>query len=387
MKVCDVTQAYSPTGGGVRTYLHAKRAGLLARGIEHVLIVPGPVDEVERDGAATTYRVAGAPLPGAPSYRMVFRLDKVLSLLAAERPDVVEVQCPWVMPWTALRHRRRHGGVAVGAYVTDFPTAYLEDPLTRRIGPRSGRWGRRAGELYARTLYSRFDATVAISQVGAARLREMGVERVHCVPLGVDPEWFHPGRRDPAVRAEIGVADDEILVVYAGRLDRERRPDLLLDALELLPPRSRVRLAIAGTGPLRPLLEARARTMERVVLLPFFTDRDELVRLLASADVYASAMPHETFGLAVLEAQACGLPVVGVRSGAMLDRVVAGTGILVRPDSPEAIAEVLESTPLEAWRRMGRNARELVQARYTWDATVDRLLGLYRRLLQEGRGA
>jgi alpha-1,6-mannosyltransferase len=92
-------------------------------------------------------------------------------------------------------------------------------------------------------------------------------------------------------------------------------------------------------------------------------------------------MPHETFGLSVIEAQACGLPVLGVRSGAMLDRVVADTGILVRPDSPEAIAQALEMTPREAWRRMGRNARELVEASFSWARTAQRLLTLYESLL------
>jgi alpha-1,6-mannosyltransferase len=383
VKVCDLTQSYAPTGGGVRTYLHAKREELLRMGMEHVLIVPGPRDGVTRAGAATTYHVGSAAIPFAQAYRLLLRADKVLRILARERPDVVEVQCPWLMPWTALRHRGRHGGVTVGTFMTDLSIAYVAEPVRKRLGRRAAIHAQALADGYVRALYGRLDATVAISESSATRLRSLGLDNVAHVPLGVDADRFHPARRDPAVRASLGASADDLLLIYAGRLDREKRPDVIADAVSGLQD-DRVRLVLIGEGPLRPALERRGRERGRIITLPFVQDRDRLAALMASADVYVTAMPHETFGLSVLEAQSCGLPVLGVRAGAMVDRVPEGTGILVEPDSPAAFAAVLGATAREEWKRMGSRARALVEAGYSWRRTAERLAILYGDL-QGGR--
>jgi alpha-1,6-mannosyltransferase len=386
VKVCDLTQSYAPTGGGVRTYLHAKREELLRLGMEHVLIVPGARDAVTRTGAATTYQVGGPGIPFAPAYRLLLRADKVLRILARERPDVVEVQCPWLMPWTALRYRERYGGVTVGTYMTDVSTGYIAEPVRKRLGRRAAAHAQALADRYVRALYGRCDATLAISETSATRLRGLGLSNVHHVPLGVDADRFHPARRDPAVRASLGAAEDDLLLVYAGRLDREKRPDVLVEAVTGMAD-PRMRLVLVGEGPLRAALEARGRAHGRILTLPFIQDRDRLAAIMASADVYVTAMPHETFGLSVLEAQSCGLPVLGVRAGAMVDRVPDGTGVLVEPDSPAAIAAVLAVTAREDWQRMGGRARALVEAGYSWRRTADRLAGLYEVLLDRCRPA
>src|SRR5690606_20434674 len=98
-----------------------------------------------------------------------------------------------------------------------------------------------------------------------------------------------------------------------------------------------------------------------------------------SADVYVSAMPHETFGLSVAEAQASGLPVVGVRAGAMTDRVRDGEdGFLVEPGSPRALADRIMSTPRDHWPAMGRRARERVEHELSWSRTFETILDMYR---------
>lgn len=94
MKVCDLTQSYAAQGGGIRTFIHAKRDYLLERtAAEHVLILPGAADTVERRGRASIRTVASPLVPGSSVYRLLLRSDKVLRLLEAERPSIIDCHC------------------------------------------------------------------------------------------------------------------------------------------------------------------------------------------------------------------------------------------------------------------------------------------------------
>ncbi|HEX6307048.1 MAG TPA: glycosyltransferase [Longimicrobiales bacterium] len=379
MKLCALTQSYAPTGGGIRTMVHAQQDWFRACGLEHVLIVPGAEDTITRDGCLTTYTIASPQVPGSNVYRLLLRSDKVLRILRAEMPDVIEVHCTYNLPWTAFRHRRRHGGLVTGFYMTDLAVAYVEAPLRQRAGRRIAALARAGVERYIRALYSRCDFTIAISPSMRDRLHAMGVGNALYLPLGVDTCTFTPDRRSAAVRARLGASPTDLLLVYAGRLDTEKRPELLCDALALLPASTNARLVIAGDGPMRPRLEQRAAQDERIRVLPFIQDRTELAAMLASADVYVSAMAFETFGLSVVEAQASGLPVVGVRAGAMIDRVRDGVdGFLVEPDSPHALAQRIADTPPGQWPAMGQRARARVESEFSWSRTFETLLTIYR---------
>jgi alpha-1,6-mannosyltransferase len=391
VKICDLTQSYAETGGGVRTYLHAKRDHILDRtDHQHVLIVPGPDDERTPNGRSTTYRIASPRVPGSPAYRLLLRSDKVLRILREERPDVIEVHCTYNLPWTALWHRRDHEAAVVGFTMTDLGSAYVEPGVRRVLGRTAGRAARRLTDRYIEALYGRCDATVAISADMADDLAERGVDGVRWIPLGVDTDRFRPGHDGHAVRERYGAGTEDLLMVYAGRLDGEKRPDVLVDAFEALPPDFPAVLVLAGEGALREPLAARTRDDARVHVVPFIQDRDELARLLAGADLYVSAMPHETFGLSVVEAQASGLPVLGVRSGAMVERVTDGeTGRLVPPDDPEAMAGAMRELAGDRDRleAMGRRGRAHVERHFSWTRTFERLLELYAEMAPGSGGA
>lgn len=387
MKICDLTQSFAATGGGVRTYLDAKRSYLVERtDHEHLLIIPGAEDSVTRDGRTTTITVKSPLVPGSQIYRLLLRSDKVLKLLRAERPDIVECQCSYNLPWTAFYYRRRNRDArVVGSYMTDLAEAYIR-PVARRVMGKAG--GARMATMtdgYIRRLYKHFDAAVTISPALQDRLSGIGVEDVRMIPLGVDLEVFHPSRRDPELRAELGVADDGVMMTYCGRLDGEKRASLLVDAFERLPPDVPITLVLVGDGPLRQKLAKRARKHNRVHVLPFESDRKKVARLLASSDVYVSAMPFETFGLSVVEAQACGLPVVGVAGGAMRDRVPgdAGVGILGPVDDVDCLARNMLKVAKSPHRtEAGERAREMVETEFSWSRTFDRMCGLYDEILR-----
>ncbi|MEM1042388.1 MAG: glycosyltransferase [Bacteroidota bacterium] len=382
MRVCDLTHAYTDTSGGIRTTIDAKRRYLLRHtDHEHVLIAPGPKDGVERDGRATTIRVAGPVIPGADPYRFFLRADKVRAALAAVQPDLVELHTFYTSPWAAFSYRKMHPVAVTAFYHTDLPSAYVRPAAARLLGERAGDVAERWTEAYVRTVFDRCDRGFAVSADLVQRLRRMGVAApLDAVPLGVDLGLFHPAKRDPALREQLGVAGDGLLLVYAGRLDSEKQPAVLADAVELLPAGLRPTLVLAGQGPHRAALEARAATGERLRVLPYVGDKEALARLLASADVYVTAGPHETFGLSVVEAQASGLPVVGVAAGALVDRVPPRAGRLGPVGDASAFARNIAEVAAER-ERFGAAARAHVEAAFSWDRTFERLLAVYDAVL------
>ena len=373
--LCDVTQSWSAVGGGVGTYLRHKRQHILDNTPHrHLLIVPGEIDEVIEDGRTITATVASPKVPGSPNYRLLLRSWQVRRLLARFKPDLIECQDAYNLPWAAIGHAQRHPGTAlVAAYMTDFPTVYVERPFAKVMGETLAGAASRLCYWYCGKLYRRFDLIYALSENGgAAKLRDLGLDPVEVVPLGVELGEFSPDRRDLALRRKLGVADDAPLLIYAGRLDGEKRAQAVVDAFLLLPDSLGAHLVLLGDGPLRAqFLLADA---PRLHAPGYVKSRSELARWLASADLYVSGMADETFGISIIEAQASGLPVVGVAAGAMVDRVDHKIGRLGPVDDSAAMAaNILDlwSGDLAAMRQ-----RTLAHARqFGWDKSMDILFG------------
>src|SRR4051794_29763594 len=133
---------------------------------------------------------------------------------------------------------RRHAPetTLVAAYMTDFPTVYAERPFARFMGkPLAGLCGRICYR-YCGALYRRFDNLFTLSENGgAAKLRAYGVQNVDVVPLGVEVGEFAPTKRDSSLRRNLGLGDSHPLLIYVGRLDGEKKPDLVVEAFRNLP--------------------------------------------------------------------------------------------------------------------------------------------------------
>jgi alpha-1,6-mannosyltransferase len=372
---CDLTQSWSDVGGGVRTYLLHKRRHILdSTPHRHLMIIPGPRDEVVEEDRAITVTVRSPKVPGSPHYRLMLRNGAVRRALERYRPDLIECQDAYNLPWAAIAHRRRFPETAlVAAYMTDFPTVYVERPFSKVItGPLASVCGRICYR-YCGALYRRFDAVFSLSENGgAAKLRSYGIDPVYVVPLGVELGEFGPQKRDTRLRRKLGLADHQPLLIYVGRLDGEKKPDVVAKAFGALPEDLGARLALIGEGPLRE--EIAALGDERIIMPGYMKDRTELARWLASADIYVSGMADETFGVSIVEAQASGLPVVGVAAGAMLDRVTRSEGRL----GPVGDSEAMARNILEVWN--GDRARMADEARaqalqFSWDHSMEVLFG------------
>lgn len=371
---CDLTQSWSDVGGGVRTYLlHKRRHILQSTPHRHLLIIPGARDEVIEEDRAITVTVASPKVPGSPHYRLMLRNGAVREALERFRPDLIECQDAYNLPWTAIRYRQRHPETAlVAAYMTDFPTVYVQRPFRKFItNPVAGVLARTCYR-YCGLLYRRFDSIFALSENGgAAKLRSLGIG-CDVVPLGVELGEFGPRRRDPRLRARLGVSDEQPLLVYVGRLDGEKKPDVVVEAFRQLPRSLGAKLVLIGEGPLRS--EIAALNDDRIVMPGYVKDRAELAGWLASADIYVSAMADETFGVSIIEAQASGLPVVGVGAGAMIDRVTDAMGRL----GPVSDTKAMAANILSVWNSDRTAMAEQARAhalQFSWDSSMEALFG------------
>jgi alpha-1,6-mannosyltransferase len=377
--ICDLTQSWSPTGGGgISTYLKEKQK-FFQNNTQHRLlqIVPGPEDRITVQGR-TIFAEVGAPLVwGSPNYRWINRNDAVFALLREYQPDIIESLCPWVLPWIAIRHRRRYPSTAlVAGYRTDFPNAQVYRVGRQLFGDTLGAGFRQLAFGYASLTYHRFDRVYTLNHEAKAMLGRLGYHNTGVLGLGVDIDIFSPDHRDPGFRAAMGLPEtDGPVLIYAGRLDNEKRAYVLVEMFKQLPRDLGATMVLMGDGKLRDVLMEEARGLP-IAFPGFETERGSLARALASSDIYVSGMADETFGISVLEAQASGLPVVGVAAGAMPERVPEGTGVLGPVDDPVAMARGVT----EVWRDdyAGKRARslQLAAGANRWQQTFEQLINI-----------
>lgn len=363
-RIAQVANFVSPTSGGIRTVLANLAAGYAASRHEVIQIVPGDRPRSEAMPWGRLLIMPGHRVPGT-GYR-VLRPGRVRAALARLAPDRLEVH-----------DRSTLRGLGAWARNRDVPALVVAherlDRLLAQLLP-----GHVTGERFADwsnlRLAAAFDAVVCTSEWATSEFTRLAVANTHRVPLGVDLHRFRPDAFDPTLRARLAPADAALLVV-ASRLSPEKRPALAIDAVaELVRRGMPVRLAIAGDGPLRAKLQARARGLP-VEFLGHLRRTAQVAALLASADVVLAPGPVETFCLAALESLASGTPVVA-NSASALPEVLGAAGIAATT-SADAWADATQELLLRPARERERAARERAE-RYDWGSTVRGFLAIHQ---------
>jgi glycosyltransferase involved in cell wall biosynthesis len=214
------------------------------------------------------------------------------------------------------------------------------------------------------------------------RLRDLGVTvRIEVVPSGIDVARFAGGRRDQRLRSRLGVAAGDRLVLYVGRLAKEKNVELALRALTLAGDES-LKLIVAGDGPHRAELERIAHESGVWSATRFLgaLARHELPDLYASADAFVMPSTTETQGLVMAEALAAGARVIAAE--APQNRDVLGDAGTIVPPTPEAFAGAFAAIP-EAGAP-SPEARRKAES-FSIDRQIDRMQALYESLRQPAR--
>lgn len=356
-RIAQLANFVAPHSGGIRNVLAHLAAGYGERGIEVVQFVPGPRHETRATEWGTLVTLPGRSVPKT-GYRVLAPWT-VRRALERYAPDHIEVHDRSTLRGLGTWARGRSVGSCVVSHerLDRLLEQWTRQPrLSRALADRSNR-----------ALARRFDTVVCTTTWALEEFVRIGARNAVLVPLGVDADMYAPARADADLRARYA-RPDETLLFMASRLSVEKRPQLAVDTVaELLRRGVRTRLVIAGDGPLRTGLDRRARSLP-VRLLGHVADRATIAGLQASADVCLAPGPVETFGLAALEALACGTPVVANAASALPE--VLGEAGIAAAGSPAAFADAVQAVLARPADDRRAAARDRAQ-RYGWGATAD----------------
>ncbi|MCW3095521.1 MAG: glycosyltransferase family 4 protein [Chthonomonadaceae bacterium] len=207
------------------------------------------------------------------------------------------------------------------------------------------------------------------------------------VPNAVDAELFRPMDRAEC-RRELGIAG--FVAGYVGRIVEEKGLMEMVDALALCP--SHFRLLFVGSGAYQSELERRVREMGKEDQVTFLPGRplEQLPQVMNALDVLV--LPSRTtpswkeqFGRVLIEANACGTPVIGSTSGA-IPEVVGKAGVVVPERNSKALADALRDLEADpaGCAAMGKIGRRQVEENYTWQRVAERMSGIYQKVMQSG---
>ena len=318
--------------------------------------------------------VPSVALPFRPEYRAALGLSpSARRELEAFRPTLFHVSVPDLLGRSAMRMARRFGCPIVGSFHTRFDTycryyglGWLETPMIN----------------YLRSFYSACDQVYAPSASMVDVLSGQGIGRdIRPWSRGVDRVLFNPAKRSLAWRRSLGIADDETVIAFVGRLVLEKGLRHFADVHRTLEARGIAhRILIVGEGP------ARDKMQEWVPNGVFtgFLDGEDLARAYASSDLLFNPSITEAFGNVTVEAMASGLAPVCSRTPGHLSIVTDGvTGFLTTPnDRDEAVEHLVALITDGNLRQRVSHAARLASQRFSWDAVMDDIYGYYMEALR-----
>jgi len=373
LRVALISGNYNYVKDGANQALNRLVAYLERKGVT-VRVYSPTSDTPAFEPSGTLVTVPSFRMPGRGEYLVGLGLTPALKRdLRDFAPDLVHLSAPDLLGHRAKKFAKTLGVPIVASVHTRFETYFKY----YGIG-----WLTRVGERMLRSFYGDLAAIYAPSESMADLLRAQHMnDEVRIWSRGVDRALYKPSRRDTDWRRALGIADNEVVVGFVGRLVHEKGLDVVADTIAALEARGVAhRVVIVGEGPARDWL---TENIPNAILTGHLVG-EALARAYASMDMLFNPSTTETFGNVTLEAMASALPVVAAISTGSSSLVDDGvSGRLVAPGSIAGFADALAYYAADALARAEAGGRGLAASgRYDWDEINGAMLEHYRSVLE-----
>lgn len=338
VRLLDVSDFYGFHTGGIATFINNKARTFQELGlpVEHRVVFPSHYDGIHQRFGSTFVSIKSMNVQGlAPNYFLHTRFRRLYRAIDEFQPDVLEINSTTTMAMAASAYAKQKGIPLLSVYHTDLVSSF-------RFLFRWPALAERVSRMYIPKLYNRCKSTIVASQTFLRQLEGLGIKRLVHIPLGVDKRAFYPRSSFPNLSPLLPDGLKRPIGVYAGRLSSDKNVHLLLDAIEAT--QSPGSFLIAGDGKLKDRLLELQTKRRNVFYLGFLENKDILAELFSYSDYYVTACTSETYGLSLMEAQCCGLPVLCMDSPILRENLDPKTTVFV--SSPTGLEGALEAPPV-----------------------------------------
>jgi 1,2-diacylglycerol 3-alpha-glucosyltransferase len=385
LNIAFYSDSYLPARDGVVTSMLGFRRELERRGHKVYIFASAKLSDKKKYSAEDVFLHAGMRFKPYPQYSVALfpYYSSMPTQLKKLGIDIVHSHTPFMMGFTGLMAAKFGRYPLAGHFHTLLNSKSLDAyyPKNRVLKKfySTYLW------KYIKFFYRSCDVTIAPSGAIAEFLARHQISNVRVVSNGVNLRRFNPRVSGGTIREALGIGEREKVVLYLGRVSREKRVDVMLRAAEiLLKKRGDVKFVVGGTGPALDDCRRLARSLgiwERVRFVGFVDD-DKLPQYYAASDVLCLPSTFETQGIVPLEAMAVGRPVVGSDYMALKDLIVNGkNGEKFRPLDSASCARKIERVlnNRDAYRR---HTVETAR-RYSIERMTDELLKTYEFMLSK----
>ncbi len=357
MRIAMFSDTYTPQINGVVTSINTFMHELRSQGHEVYIFGPQLSGVTEND---FEFRFQSAPYLFHSEQRLIYPYSRKLKQFKDLEIDIIHSHTPFSMGWLALRLAKKHNIPLVHTYHTLFTEYVHYVPLGQGIM----QW---VTKRISRNYCNSCQLVITPSQAMKKELESYGVRSpIEVIPTGIDVSMRAKGKAELA-RERYGIAPDVKILLYAGRLGKEKNVDFLLRAFrKVVKKDDKVMFVIAGDGPYRKNLEwlTRAFHLEDKVYFTGYLNKEDLASLYKASALFLFASVTETQGLVILEAMDIGTPVVAVNAMGVADAIGDDRGGLASPLDPHVFAEkvltllhddVLYTKKITEARQIGEN--------------------------------
>lgn len=376
MKLFDITHFYTTKSGGIKTYLLKKSEYIsknIINDIEHFLILPSNESAIETKWKSQFYFIESPETPFWKPYRFIINKSRVRDIIFNEKPDIVEIGSPYLLPSWIKGFQKELGYKVIGFY-----HSHIEVTLLSALNIKTEReYHKSLIRHYIKSTYGDMDLVLTPSIYMAKYLNEIGIQSTQAIHLGVDLNIFTMDKKDLSFRKRLNLCEDKIILLFVGRFSKEKQIHRLIDVLKILNYQysNKYHLILVGGGPEEEKI--KNMNLNDVTILPYCHDKEELAKIYNSSDIFITASDSETFGLCLLEAQSCGLPVVALEHTS-IPEVVYRKEFLAK--DTQDFADKIQIVSNILCEKFRREIRDFSVNNFSWDKTFEKLFYIYQEL-------